>query len=427
MKISSFKSIAIVSSFISAPLIAGEVATVVEQAPVEDPFVDRLLGNWGGARTSLLDHGITVDLDAWYHLQGVMDGGRGTGDDVGNLFSGRLGMKLDTGKAGLWEGGFFSVRLQARGGDGVLGEAGATSPVNNAVLLPAVPGRSRESAWALNELTYTQFLSTKFGVFGGLLNTDGGDSNPIGGTLGSNSHFMNTAFLFSSAVASTVPVATPGGGLIFIPNEHVIGSFSVFGTNETTGTNPFDNYGGTTFATEWTFKGDGIGGRPGGMTIGGTYGIDERLRLGEDPRIVLPDVVTGGSLATEKNAWSVYWNGFQYLQGDESNGWGLFSRLGFTDTDPSVIAMNAAVGIGGVGLIPTREHDRWGLGAYYQEFSDGRILDALGIDEEVGGELFYNVQVTPATNLTFDLQVIDSPLPNADTAVVGGVRFGVRF
>ena len=401
---------------------------MVEPAPVADPFVDRLLGDWGGARTSLLNHGITVDLDAWYHLQGVMDGGRGTGDDVGNLFSGRLGAKLDTSKAGLWEGGFFSMRLQARGGDGVLREAGATSPVNNAALVPNVPGRAGESAWALNELTYTQFLSSKFGIIAGLLNTDAGDSNPIGGTLGSNSHFMNTAFLFSSSVAPTVPIATPGGGLIFIPNEHVIGTFSVFGTNETSGTNPFDNYEGTTFATEWTFKGDALGGRPGGITIGGTYGIEsERLRVPDDPRFVLGDIVAGGSATTDKDAWSIYWNGFQYLQGDESNGWGLFGRLGFTDTDPSIIAMNAAVGIGGVGLLPSREHDRWGLGAYYQEFSDGGVLAALGVDDEVGGELFYNVQITPATNLTFDLQVIDSALPRAETAVVGGLRVGVRF
>jgi len=66
MKALSLKSIVNVSSFISAPVFAGEPIIAVETAPapVEDPFVDRILGDWGGARTSLLESGITIDLDA---------------------------------------------------------------------------------------------------------------------------------------------------------------------------------------------------------------------------------------------------------------------------------------------------------------------------------------------------------------------------
>lgn len=55
------------------------------------------------------------------------------------------------------------------------------------------------------------------------------------------------------------------------------------------------------------------------------------------------------------------------------------------------------------------------------------ILSSAGLDNEIGGGLFYNVQLTPATNLTFDVQVVDSALPGADTAVVLGLRLGARF
>ena len=249
---------------------AGETTTVLAEppAPVEDPFADRLLGDMGGIRTSLAEYGLSLDLDGWYTLQGVADGGTGRGDDVGNLFNGRLGIKLDTDKAGLWPGGFFSFGLQGRGGDSVLGNAGATSPVNNAALFPLVPGRVGDDAWAITELTYTQFLSEKFGITGGLIDTTGGDANPIAGSLNSFSHFMNTGFLYSSVTGATVPTATLGGGLIFIPNPNVVGSFVVVGSNETAGTNPFDNYEGTTFSTEWTFKYD-LAEKPGGVTVGG--------------------------------------------------------------------------------------------------------------------------------------------------------------
>ena len=394
----------------------------------EDPFADRLLGDWGGARTRLADFGLSIDLDGWYHLQGVADGGGHTGTDVGNLFSGQLGINFNTGKAGLWQGGHLSLRVDGRAGDSVLEKARTTSPVNTTALFPLVPGRSGEDAWAISELKYVQLLSEKFALMGGLLSTDHADANAIAGYIGSRSHFMNTAMLASPVVVSTAPTVTLGGGAIWHPTENVEGSFLVIGSNETAGTNPFENYEGTTFATEWKFE-HHLGERPGGIVIGGTYGINqERLRINEDPRILFHDVLMGDSATTDEDSWSVYWNGHQYIQGDESGGWGVFGRLGFSDGSViNPIDWHAAGGIGGVGLLPNRENDRWGLGVYYQKFADGGRIDLAGIDSEVGGELFYNLQVTPSANLTFDLQVIDSALPHVEDAVVVGLSLGVRF
>jgi hypothetical protein len=39
----------------------------------------------------------------------------------------------------------------------------------------------------------------------------------------------------------------------------------------------------------------------------------------------------------------------------------------------------------------------------------------------------YNVAITPASHLTFDMQLADSALPNTDTAVILGGRLNLSF
>jgi porin len=199
------------------------------------------------------------------------------------------------------------------------------------------------------------------------------------------------------------------------------------GSTETAGKSPFDNYDGTTFASEWTFKYQ-LAQRPGGMTIGGLYSINgNRLSVGEDPRILVQDALAGNSLKTDKDAWALYWNGFQYLQGDEKRGWGVFGRFGLSDGDPNPVAWSMAAGIGGVGLLPSREKDRWGVGIYYLKYADDGVIEALGVDNETGGEVFYNLEFTPWMHVTLDAQVADSALPGVDTAFVLGSRVAISF
>jgi porin len=362
-----------------------------------------------------------------YTLQGVVEGGANRGDQTGNLFSGDLSLKLDTSKAGLWPGGFLSTRLEGRAGDSVLRRAGATSPVNKAALFPLVKDDSSEDTWAVTELVAMQFLSEHFGLMAGLINTTAGDANPIAGSVISNAHFLNTGFLFSPVESPVIPSVTPGGGLIFLPTPTIQGSLIAVGSTETAGENPFDGYDGTTFSSEWTFKYQ-LGQLPGGMTIAGLYSINQsRAPLTEDPRILIQRVLAGDSLKTDKDSWAVYWNGFQYLQGDEKRGWGLFGRFGFSDGDPNPIAWSMAVGIGGVGLLPVRDKDRWGVGLYHLQYTDKGVIEALGIDDETGGEVFYNIEFTPWMHVTLDAQVVDSAIPGVDMAFVLGSRVAISF
>lgn len=415
--------------FFRLPVVeAGEVdsakSVIIDDAA---PCPDHLFGDWGGLRSTLADHGVTVNLDGNYSLQNVADGGVRRGHDYGNVYSTNLGIAVDTGKAGLWPGGHLTTRVEGRVGESVLPRAGTTSPVNNDALLPLTPGPLEDGGWGLTELTYAQFLSEKFGIVLGLLNGDTSDANPIAGFMGSNDYFMNSGMLYSPVAVSTAPTVSLGGGLIFLPSKANHFKFLVLGTNETAGINPFENYEGTTFYGEWATKYE-LGGKAGGMTFAATYSVDqERLRITDDPRILLADHVAGVPLTSTEDSWSVFWNGFQYLSGDETGGWGIFGRLGLSDGDPNPIRWTGATGIGGVGLIPGRDKDRWGIGIFHQDFTDEGVLPTLGIESETGGEIFYNIALCYGTNLTFDVQVVDSAIPRADTVVVFGARLGVSF
>lgn len=79
-------------------------------------------------------------------------------------------------------------------------------------------------------------------------------------------------------------------------------------------------------------------------------------------------------------------------------------------------------------MIPTRNNDLFGIGYYYTSLQDTRISGALGIaDSTQGMEAFYKLAITPAAHLTLDVQVLDSALPNVDTAVILGMRLNLSF
>jgi porin len=61
------------------------------------------------------------------------------------------------------------------------------------------------------------------------------------------------------------------------------------------------------------------------------------------------------------------------------------------------------------------------------KYSDDGVIEALGIDDETGGEVFYNIEFTPWVHVTLDAQVADSAIPNVDTAFVLGAWVAVSF
>src|SRR3990172_5958447 len=69
-----------------------------------------------------------------------------------------------------------------------------------------------------------------------------------------------------------------------------------------------------------------------------------------------------------------------------------------------------SVGVGGKGVIPTRENDRYGFGFYYIDVSNPKLEGLFRtfklLRDEYGFEGFYNVAITPWLLLTPDIQVV---------------------
>jgi porin len=137
------------------------------------------------------------------------------------------------------------------------------------------------------------------------------------------------------------------------------------------------------------------------------------------------------SLPKNDDSWSFYYNFHQYIfteEEDPTQGFGLFGRFGLADDETSPIEQFYSIGIGGKGIIDSRDNDTFGVGYYHVELSDklpSVLLSRFGDSD--GFELFYNFEVSPWLHITPDLQVVSPSDKSVDTAYIAGVRIKVDF
>ena len=113
-----------------AALVSGPMAAIAQTDPPATYTGDlwsrpRLTGDWWESRDWLAKRGVTLDLDLLQILQGVATGGRNTGVAYDGLVNYEL--NLDTGKLGLWPGGFLKVKAFTGYGDTENQDSGASS------------------------------------------------------------------------------------------------------------------------------------------------------------------------------------------------------------------------------------------------------------------------------------------------------------
>jgi porin len=237
-------------------------------------------------------------------------------------------------------------------------------------------------------------------------------------------------------------------GLVFLPIKDLVLSFSAIDTEGITTRTGFDTLfkDGTTLASEarLTVKPFGLTGH---QLINFSWSNGDFTSLGQDPRTLIRSVLLGTSLKKESGSWAFMYNFDQYVYQkaeDPTQGFGIFGRFGISDGKANPVHQFYSFGFGGKGMIPTRDHDRFGIGYYYMKISgDLRdtfpplLLNRVGLDHEQGVELFYNIAVTPWLHVTPDLQFVDAarnkaPILTAGgksigTAVVAGLRVRVDF
>ena len=103
-------------------------------------------------------------------------------------------------------------------------------------------------------------------------------------------------------------------------------------------------------------------------------------------------------------------------------------QSGVADRDTNFMQWTVSGGIGGRGLLASRGLATFGLGLFYTRVQETRFSGVPGLDDHSKGlETYYSIALTPATRLTLDLQVLDSPLPQADTDFVLGLRLSTRL
>ena len=471
------KRIRSITSARSFPVIALALALLAAHVPARAQGVatpptyggdlfsrPRLTGDWFGLRDDLAKKGIVFDIDLLPSPQGVATGGREPGEDFwGNV---DYTLNVDTGKLGLWPGGFIHVWADTGFGRNVFKDAATIVPVNTAALIPA----PNDQTTALMNVTLTQCLSTKFGIVVGKISPLDVTISEFNGNY--RTQFMNTALAFPM-VLDTVPLSAYGGGIIVLPSENLAVSAMVLDPNGTPTDNSFNDWfnNGALLLASAVAKIHPFG-LVGSQTLGFTWSNEERFSLIQDPanlfrallRSRFPLLANPGPLLgqllrrffpkllhpvhpanMETDTWSMWYSFEQYLwqpHDDKKRGVGIFFTFGASDGNPNPIQYFYSVGFGGNGVIPTRPDDNFGVGWARTQFSDDfvpflrRKLN-LGLHTENAIELYYNAALTRWLNGTLDLQVVNSGLKKrldssghltgVNTDVVVGLRFQVRF
>ncbi|MEQ8848016.1 carbohydrate porin [Botrimarina sp.] len=389
------------------------------------PAAETLSGDWCGNRDWLARHGVTFDLDVAHFYQGVASGGLnrtfkygGHGDYLTNM---------DLGKLGVQEGLFLKLRAEHRFGENINRDTGAFLP---AAVLADLPIAEGEDLYLTNVL-FTQMLSERHGVFFGKLDTLDGDLNAFAHGRGKR-QFLNVGFVANPIALRTIPYATLGAGFVVLADDgEPLFTYTLLNATDTADSDGFDELfaEGVAMSAELRLPTEFYG-LPGHQLFAGTWNSRDYVSLGQDPRVVFPDI----PINETNGSWSLYWNFDQYLAIDESapaRGWGVFGRAGVADDDANPLAWFLSFGLGGNNPMRGRGADTFGAGWFVAGSSDqiGPILQAaLGpIADGHGVEVYYNWQANPWLNVTPDLQVLVPGRENVDTALVLGVRAVMRL
>lgn len=394
-----------------------------------------LLGDWGGSRTDLANKGVQFDLSFTQVFQGIVDGG----DEQASRYGGKLvsHTNLDFDRMDFIPGGLLLVTTESRYGRSVNGVAGTLLPVDSVLYFPLAAEPDEDLLIAITELRYTQLFSKEAGVFLGKYVPLGGDLNEFAGGRG-DTQFMSQPFLGPSVTALINPYSTLGAGAFFNPSPNSAFTFSMYQSADSSTTSGFENFdkGWTAdLSARFQYR---LGTLPGGVRGAFEYAFDGRFVDFTD-RLIDPSGAL--RIPTSSDAWLVYGNIWQYVYvaeqtenpinlGDgrlDLKGVGLFARAGFS-SDVNPIEWTLSGGIGGRGMIPGRENDSFGIG---YSFSDSRtdefVPAAIVRGSASRAEIFYNMAITPATSLTFDVQYADQLLGGQDPALILGLRLRLNF
>jgi porin len=383
-----------------------------------------LTGDWGGGRTWLKDHGITIAPRVTHFYQGLTAGDGDNDFEFGGKAD--LALNADLSKLGFWKGFSMTVHVENNFGDSITGAGGTLIPPNTALLFPGMDGAD---AFDVSSFYFMQHLSPSATVLFGKINMmDAAAKTPFKGGAGIDS-FWNLTFV---APPSGLVPPYLFGALLSVRTKPATYGLWIYDPNSVVNENSFDDR----FADGITIRGSvdfpvtfrGLAGRQGFVALYSTESGNDLSDIGDSGLPPFP-----GSIDTKDSRYYFAYSFDQLLYQASDNpkeGFGLFGQVSVSDGNPSRLYFSALVGIGGTGmLIPGRSQDNWGIGYYYdgpsRDLQDA-LEPVLRVRDEQGMEVFYNFAVVPWFTVGLDLQVINPSL-GEDTVVIPGIRTVTRF
>ena len=423
---------ALLSVFIMGPLSA-EVAQISGEASVDTDAGraaswlegDTLTGDWAGRRTWLKEeYGITLAPRLTQFYQGLPAGDGDNDFEYGGKAD--LMINADLSKLGFWKGLSLTVHAEYNFGESINGAGGTLIPPNTALLFPGMEGGD---AFDLSSVYLMQHFSKSVTLLAGKINMmDIAATKPFMGGAGVDS-FWNLSF---AAPPSGLVPPYLFGALLSVRTEPANFGLWVYDPNSVinmTGfEDPFANGVTVRASVDFPVTMGGLSGHQGFVAL---YSTESNTDLSDIGINALPPFPPGAPNSKDRNFYFAY-SFDQYLyqpSEDSKEGVGIFGQFGISDGNPSRLYWSVLVGIGGMGLIPGRDHDNWGI-AYYYDAPSPDLQESLSpflkIRDEHGVEVFYNFAVTPWCTVGGDLQVIN-PCLGKETAVFAGIRSVIRL
>jgi porin len=389
----------------------------------------KLSGDWYGLRSDLAQHGINFDVRLSQYYQGVTSGGVNTNGAYGGKFDYYL--NVDGSKIGLWQGLSMTMHAETQFGNSILGDAGAFAFPNTSMLYPLPNYRGT----AITGLLVKQALSKNLVMAVGKINAVDLWTMVYPHTGGGIDGFQNI-----NMIAAALPwlrwvnLSVMGAGpLVLTDDGQIRGGLLVFDTQNSTTTSGFNDLfdNGTAILGLWRFFFE-VDDKPGSLLfVGGRSSRDYRSLDKTDWAIIPGEGLVGKE---KDDAWStaVYYDQiFWQAPDNDKKNLRLFTGWSISDGNPSFGKWGGFASVEGWGLVPNREKDRMGVGAFYNQLSSDfkDLTSTVGIELRNiwGSELYYNAEITPWMHVTPNLQFVSNQNQSDSTAIILGLRAVIDF
>jgi len=430
------------------PLFQG---TELERTPDESGEVEgHLTGDWGGARTELVNHGVEFLFEYTLESLSNLSGGLRTGTAVDGLFL--SGIDADLEKLVGWKGGRFYIDS--------LWFHGPSITNNYTGDLLAVSNIDDYDTLRLYELWIQQnFLDDLVSLKLGQLAADREFAYSDYGGLFVNSTFYVPAVIWDNEPSITYYIATTGARVRVDPCEEFFFQAGAYDGNPdptaASGTDPSNlNSSGTRISLndgafvimEAVYK---LNQKEDSKGLPGTYKAGGWIHTHSFTDVYDQTLTNEGSALAPTADRIHQGNHGIYVMADQmvfrekddgEEGLGLFGRVGGSPSDRNLIDCYVDGGFNYTGAIPSRDEDIAGIAFACAAISSDirrayRDMNAIGEgpfavpDEEMVLEITYQAVLTPWCKLQPDFQWVFHPggsnaLPDA---LVAGIRTIIEF